>query len=327
MMGSYMIDGFEPWFKRLSKFPELVNWVTTLRKEQPSWFTKGSRGDVTKWLNALEALPAVDNPEVSVNDGILCFTPHSQIPRKMLQTFHPWRKGPLSLGQTLITTEWRSDWKWERVSPHLDLSGKQILDIGCGNGYYLWRMLEAGADWALGIDPYIPYVMQFHLMQHFAGQNPQVGILPIGVERLPRCAPCFDTVFSMGVLYHQKSPIEHLIHGRELLKKGGEFILETIVLPPNDSDQTLNCLVPEGRYAKMKNVYFLPSVTMLCSWMRKVRFRNVSVLDLSQTTIDEQRQTEWMTFESLKDFLDPIDQNVTIEGHPAPWRVVIRGEV
>nr|WP_169730591.1 DUF1698 domain-containing protein [Carnimonas nigrificans] len=38
---------------------------------------------------------------------------------------------------------------------------------------------------------------------------------------------------------------------------------------------------------------------------------------------DEQRSTEWMTFQSLKDFLDPEDQHKTIEGYPAPRRALL----
>ena len=262
----------------------------------------------------------------SVQGAALRFPAASALSRDLLMTFHPWRKGPFWFGETYVDTEWRSDWKWERLAPHLDLTGKTVLDIGCGNGYYLWRMLKAGAQWALGIDPYIPYVMQFACMQHFAGASDQAAVLPIGAEHLPRQARSFDVVFSMGVLYHQKSPLEHLMHCRDLTAKGGEVILETIVLPPSYTSVT-DCLVPEGRYAKMKNVNFLPSVAMLQSWMRKARFREVEVLDYSKTSLDEQRSTEWMTFESLPQFLAPHDRTRTIEGHPAPWRVVIRARV
>ncbi|MEW8068099.1 MAG: DUF1698 domain-containing protein, partial [Candidatus Thiodiazotropha endolucinida] len=40
------------------------------------------------------------------------------------------------------------------------------------------------------------------------------------------------------------------------------------------------------------------------------------------TTIEEQRATEWMRFESLADYLDPADRSLTIEGYPAPRRAV-----
>ena len=314
---------YEEWFVKLAEFPELESWVANLRSTAPEWFSAKERGDVQKWEKALELLPPVVETGFKVENGRLKFQSSAEVSQELLMPFHPWRKGPLQIGETFIDTEWRSDWKWERLISQVDLTDKTVLDIGCGNGYYLWRMLEQGAKWALGIDPYIPYVMQFKCMQHFGGATSPAQIFPIGVEHLPRVAPCFDTVFSMGVLYHQKSPLEHLMHGRDLLVKGGELILETIVLPPS-FDKVTDCLVPEGRYAKMKNVNFIPSVPMLESWLRKARFREVSVLDLSKTSLEEQRSTDWMTFESLPQFLDEADRDLTTEGYPAPWRVVIK---
>ena len=43
-------------------------------------------------------------------------------------------------------------------------------------------------------------------------------------------------------------------------------------------------------------------------------------MDINKTTVEEQRSTDWMTFESLADFLDPNDANKNVEGHPAPLR-------
>jgi len=49
------------------------------------------------------------------------------------------------------------------------------------------------------------------------------------------------------------------------------------------------------------------------------------VVDVSPTTPDEQRTTDWMTFHSLKDFLDPDDPTRTIEGYPGPIRATLVG--
>lgn len=314
---------YEQWFERLEGIPSLSQWVGELRSQRESWFSEGVRSDLVKWKGALAQLPEVQDSGFSVEDGLLKFAPLNAVSEEALKAFHPWRKGPFQIGEHYVNTEWRSDWKWERVATNVDLEGKKVLDIGCGNGYYLWRMLEAGAEWALGIDPYLPYVMQFKSLQHFAGGDSRAEIFPIGVEALPKEAKAFDIVFSMGVLYHQRSPLEHLAHCRDLTVKGGSVILDTIVLPPHFSEVT-DCLVPEGRYAKMKNVNFLPSVEMLKSWLKKLRFTSVEVLDYSKTTLEEQRSTDWMTFESLPDFLDPADNDKTLEGYPAPWRVVLK---
>ena len=83
-----------------------------------------------------------------------------------LREFHPWRKGPLRLYGTEIDTEWRSDWKWDRVQPFLpSLADKRILDVGTGNGYHLFRLLGAGAHTVLGVEPYWLFVLQFLVMR------------------------------------------------------------------------------------------------------------------------------------------------------------------
>ena len=129
----------------------------------------------------------------------------------------------------------------------------------------------------------------------------------------------FDTVFSMGVFYHRRSPIEHLLALKDCLVKGGELVLETLVIE-GDVNQVL---VPEDRYAQMRNVWFLPSIAALERWLRRAGFSDVRCVDVSITTVEEQRATEWMKFQSLSDYLDPNDASKTIEGLPAPMRAVI----
>ena len=237
---------------------------------------------------------------------------------------HPWRKGPYELLGLQIDTEWRSDWKWDRVIPHLQpLNNRLVLDVGCGNGYHCWRMLGSGAKRVIGIDPSAKFVFQFNAIKKYAGIDLPIDVLPLGIEHMPSKLAAFDTVFSMGILYHRRSPMEHLRELRELLRPGGQLVLETLVID-GPKGQTL---VPEGRYAKMPNVWFLPTPETLVSWLRKQGYINPRIVDISTTSLDEQRSTEWMTYDSLSDFLDPKDFSKTAEGHPAPTRAVVIAEV
>ena len=250
--------------------------------------------------------------------------------RTQLMSLHPWRKGPYSVFGTHIETEWRSDWKWDRIKSHLSsLKGRKVLDVGCGSGYHAWRMWGAGAETVLAIDPSQLFWVQFQLMQQWIANwvgelptympNTPVQYLPIPLEAMPKHIQSFATIFSMGVLYHRKSPFEHLDHVRSLLRKGGEIVLETLVV---DGDST-TVLVPPRRYAAMNNVWCLPSVDALSKWMEKVGFVDVRCVDLNQTSTDEQRSTEWMTWKSLPDFLDKNEPKLTVEGHPAPLRATM----
>ncbi len=232
---------------------------------------------------------------------------------------HPWRKGPFELFGVHIDTEWRSDWKWERLQDAIaPLEGRKVLDIGCGSGYHCWRMRGAGASLVAGIDPTPLFVLQYFALQRYI-QDWHVAVLPMGVEHLPEQMRAFDTCFSMGILYHRRSPIDHLIALRDCLREGGQLVLETLVV---DGPEGYS-LVPEGRYSKMGNVWFIPSPATLTSWLRKLRFQNVELVDVSTTTTEEQRSTEWMRFHSLEQFLDDKNPQLTTEGYPAPKRAIV----
>ena len=236
-----------------------------------------------------------------------------QATREALMGLSPWRKGPFEVFGVHVDTEWRSDWKWARVAPHLDLAGKRILDVGCGNGYYMWRMLGAGADSVVGVDPNWLFFCQFHAMKRYLPELP-AWHLPFALEELPPKLEGFETVFSMGVLYHRRSPVDHLLDLKDCLVRGGELVLETLVVEGDEN----TALVPEDRYAQMRNVWFLPSVPALERWLRRAGFVDVRFVDVSVTSVEEQRSTDWMRYQSLPDFLDPQDHGRTVEGLPAP---------
>ena len=314
-----MID-LSPLARRLAGSP-LAEWANTLQAQLDTKMEKG-HGDLERWQSALDALPDVRPTHIDLLDGLTLDTDcddqtRAQM-RQSLMGLSPWRKGPFDLFGVHVDTEWHSDWKWSRVAPHINLKHKRILDVGCGNGYYMWRMLGAGAHSVIGVDPNWLFFCQFQAVQRFLQQE-AVWHLPFPFEDLPANLEGFDTVFSMGVFYHRRSPIEHLLALKDCLVKGGELVLETLVIE-GDVNQVL---VPEDRYAQMRNVWFLPSIPALERWLRRAGFSDVRCVDVSTTTVEEQRATEWMKFQSLSDYLDPNDHSKTIEGLPAPMRAVI----
>jgi tRNA (mo5U34)-methyltransferase len=218
-----------------------------------------------------------------------------------------------------IDCEWRSDFKWDRVLPHLaELQGRRILDVGCGNGYHCWRMLAQAPELVLGIEPSVLFNLQFQVLQHYL-QRDDIDMLPIGVEALPEDLGWFDTVFSMGVLYHRRSPLDHLYQLKSFLRQGGELCLETLVI----EGPAGRLLLPQERYARMRNVWFIPTAAELQLWLQRTGFVNVRVVDETNTSVDEQRRTGWMQFESLRESLDSANPALTVEGLPAPRRAVL----
>ncbi|WAJ71460.1 tRNA 5-methoxyuridine(34)/uridine 5-oxyacetic acid(34) synthase CmoB [Catenovulum adriaticum] len=302
----------------------LTSWLTQMPALLNQWQQSSRHGDFTQWQKTITNLPQATPSQIDLKSSVQIgsaddLNQGEQIRlSKLLPNLMPWRKGPYQLFNIELDTEWRSDWKWDRLLPYISpLKGKKVLDIGCGNGYHMWRMLGEGADLVVGADPTELFVAQFQVMQKYMNE-PNVHLLPLGVEQLPT-SNAFDTVFSMGVLYHRKSPIDFLQQLKAQLKPGGELVLETIVIP-GDEHQVL---VPGERYAKMRNVWFIPSSKALSHWLTRCGFKNISVVDETVTSLDEQRKTQWMENESLADFLDPNDITKTIEGYPAPIRAVI----
>ena len=284
-----------------------------------------THGDYDRWHNAIASMPEIKPSFIKLDaSAIVVGTPANILMEQkkelteLLMELHPWRKGPFEIFGIKIDTEWRSDWKWDRVKPHIkSLSGKTVLDVGCGSGYHCFRMLGDGAKVVIGIEPTLLYVMQFQAVNRYV-KSKNSAVLPIAIEHMAGMGEHFDTIFSMGVLYHRKDPVEHVHSLWELLKPGGELVLETLIV---EGDQK-ELLIPDGRYARMRNVHNLPSVSLVQEWMENAGMKNVRCVDVSRTTLQEQRATEWMTFESLDKCLDETNPNLTVEGLPAPVRAV-----
>ncbi|BBM88117.1 tRNA 5-methoxyuridine(34)/uridine 5-oxyacetic acid(34) synthase CmoB [Candidatus Uabimicrobium amorphum] len=310
---------YQNLYDTLNDDDRLQNWLSHLPQTVNRALDPSQNSNIIKWRSALEKLPDVNITSVDLKDSVTIdgnFT-DTEFLRELLSQFHPWRKGPFSLFQTHIDTEWRSDWKWDRIKNAISLKQKTILDVGCGNGYHCWRMAGSGANLVVGIDPLPLYIMQYQIFAKYLPQVPAY-VLPLKIEDVPMDLRAFDSVFSMGVLYHRRSPIDHLYHLKSCLKHHGQLILETLVID-GENGQTL---LPEKRYAKMRNVWFIPSCLTLEAWLKRCGFIDIELVDVSTTSLHEQRATKWMTFESLRDFLDPQDTSKTIEGYPAPKRAI-----
>ena len=284
-----------------------------------------AHGDWPKWSTAVEQLPDIIPDKIALDQDIVSADAQdvddatSEEIREHLQALQPWRKGPFRLFGVAIDAEWRSDKKWRRLADHIaPLDGRKVLDVGCGNGYYAFRMRGAGADIVIGIDPAVLFVAQFAALKKLL-RVARVHVLPLTLDDFGNSYPVFDTTFSMGVLYHRRDPHGHLSALFDTLQPGGELVLETLVAPGDGHD----VIEPGSRYARMRNVWHLPTVATLTDWLETTGFTNVRLADVSMTNCDEQRSTEWMRFESLREALDAQDSRRTIEGLPAPTRAIL----
>ena len=291
-----------------------------IRQERQKWM---------KWKNIAplrEALETLEDIDVQCSfDDTVTITSLDSISdetkekiESVAKLMMPWRKGPFEICGLFIDTEWQSFLKYNLLEPHFDLRGKKVADIGCNNGYYMFRMLSQEPAKVIGFDPSALCKCQFDFINHYVKSDIEFELL--GVEHLPFYEEKFDTVFCLGVLYHRPDPVGTLKALAKGMQSGGELFLDTFMI---DGDEDI-CLSPEKTYSKIPNIYFVPTVKALKNWCGRAGFIDIEVLEVTITTENEQRSTPWIQGESLGSFLDPDDNTKTIEGYPAPKRVYIK---
>jgi tRNA (mo5U34)-methyltransferase len=291
-----------------------------LRKERESW---SSWKNIIHRTKAVEALPQIE-AKITISDTITIESDDKIDNDNIYNTakiLKPWRKGPFKVFDTFIDTEWQSNLKYNLLIPHVEIKDKRVADVGCNNGYYMFRMLEEKPAKIVGFDPSAIFKAQFDFINHFIKSDIEYELL--GIEHIPYYEYKFETIFCLGVLYHRPDPIKALKDLAKGLVKGGELILDTFMI---DGDEEI-ALSPKDRYSKIPNIYFIPTIPALKNWLNRAGFIDIEIIDIVKTTTQEQRATQWVDTQSLEDFLDPNDSNKTVEGYPAPKRVYLKAKV
>ena len=294
--------------------------IDKIRTDRLKWY---EWKNIKSLRQSLAILPKIKNVHFSLGDIIKIDSSQLNLKQKeeiktLAWELRPWRKGPFELFGTFIDSEWQSQIKYNLISPYFDLKDRCVADIGCNNGYYLFRMLEQNPKKLVGFDPSIHYKTQFDFINHFLQTDIEFELL--GIEHLPFYENKFDVIFCLGVLYHRSDPIASLKALKNGLNSDGYVILDTFML---DGDEPF-ALTPQDRYSKIPNIYFIPTIKALENWAKRAKFSNFEVLEIKKTNLNEQRKTQWIQGESLENFLNPENENLTIEGYPAPKRVYVK---
>lgn len=304
-----------------------VNTITTEHKTRQKWVNQQKKGflryrEPCRILSHYKAKELVfDKDVVSIGSAEELTAKDRKKIHDSLRAFMPWRKGPFSVFGTDIDAEWRSERKWQRLAPELpDLNNKVVADIGCNNGYYMFRMVPYQPRVVIGFEPSVQHYYCFQSLRNMAGlTNFHIDLL--GVEHIGLFPETFDVIFLLGIIYHRPSPIDVLKDILAALKPGGTLLLESQAIPGEEPI----ALFPDKTYAKVPGTYFVPTGKCLVNWMQRAGFQNSRLFHSHPMSSAEQRKTEWMTFESFSDFIDPRDSSLTIEGYPSPYRVFLSG--
>ncbi|THB78492.1 MAG: tRNA 5-methoxyuridine(34)/uridine 5-oxyacetic acid(34) synthase CmoB [Desulfobacteraceae bacterium] len=286
-------------------------------------------GNFLTFKKVVDSLPVARPSQIHLDEDMIRIGKKQDIDQgtydllfEKLRQLRPWRKGPYDIFGVEIDTEWRSNLKWNRVKDQIKpLKGKRILDIGSSSGYYMFRMAAQDPLMVLGLEPQSSFYYQYLALQSFLKLE-NVYCIPIVFNDLPMMDGYFDAVFCMGILYHRRSPIDMLKDIHDRMAPGGEIVVENLVIDSHEN----TCLFPKDRYAKMRNVFFIPDLASMASWLSRAGFSNIRCVDVTPTTVEEQRRTPWIKTESLDDFLDPDDPSKTVEGYPAPVRAIFIAE-
>lgn len=230
--------------------------------------------------------------------------------------FKPWKKGPWSLFGIDIDAEWRSNLKWQRLKLN-NLHGKKIADLGCHNGYFMFKLTTLNPSLVVGFEPNPRCYFNFHFLQRYA-QIANIYFEPFGVAHLDNYPAYFDLVLCLGILYHHTDPIAILRHIHHSLAKGGRVIIDCQGI--NTASPML--LLPARRYAGATGIWYLPSPAALTHWLQRTNFHHLDFFYQDYLSPDEQRRTAWADIPSLADFINH-KQHTTIEGYPAPWRMYV----
>lgn len=228
----------------------------------------------------------------------------------------PWRKGPFEIHGVRIDGQWDSSLKWKRALAAANLfggiEGKRVCDVGCNNGYYLFRALEAGATFALGLDPAAAFEQQFQFLTRHL-EEPRVQFRRVGYQWLLEQTETFDVIFCMGVIYHQRNPYELLDALRESLAPGGVVVLET--LGANLGDRVI---VPAGKYSGQGGIWMVPGPTAVLNMLKRSGFGMNRMVD-EWDARDEQQRTAFADLPPMREFYHESGSR-TVEGYEVPLR-------
>jgi len=130
--------------------------------------------------------------------------------------------------------------KWQHVAGALpqDLSGAEVLDIGCNGGFYSIEMKRRGAERVLGIDVDERYLSQARFATRML--RLEVEFERRSVYEVDGIAGQFDYVLFMGVFYHLRYPIYALDQVVKKIRPNGRLVFQSMLRGSNELKQWAN---------------------------------------------------------------------------------------
>jgi 2-polyprenyl-3-methyl-5-hydroxy-6-metoxy-1,4-benzoquinol methylase len=129
----------------------------------------------------------------------------------------------------------------------IDMKGKRVLDIGCRDGLFSFAAERLGAAEVIGIDNDLSKAAVEFLIPYFGSKvrMQEMNLYDLRASEMG----VFDVVIFPGVLYHLRYPFWSLKIVRDVLKSGGDLLIETMIWDGMNGDAMLFCPTNTGHDA------------------------------------------------------------------------------
>ena len=111
-------------------------WLDQFKQAVNDRMADYTHGNLSDWIKLLKQLPDITPDHIELASKVeigsasqLSETEQQEL-KQLLMKFHPWRKGPFHLFGQHIDTEWRSDWKWDRLKDQISPLVAMVITAG-----------------------------------------------------------------------------------------------------------------------------------------------------------------------------------------------------
>lgn len=173
--------------------------------------------------------------------------------------------------------------------PEGELSGKVLLDAGCGNGSQSVAYTEMGLE-VVAIDlssgPELGYAYR---MLHAGARPEKVHFVQADLQQPPLAPASVDIIHSAGVLHHTPDTKKTFRALVPLLRPGGTFYVwlykhEPYVTPLVNSIRTVTTRIPPVVFARIAELLAVPFI-IFCATVNALRIREYKRLSRHEAAL------------------------------------------
>lgn len=153
-----------------------------------------------------------------------------------------------------------------------DMTGMDVLDVGCWDGFFSFLCEKRGARTIVGCDIWETTGQEAF---NFAREVLDSKVIPLKESVMdldPEIDGRFDLVLFLGVLYHLKDPLGGLEKIGAMVKPGGKAVIDTVVDVKTLYDRPLMAFYPGAELNGDPTNWWVPNIPALNAMMAVAGF-------------------------------------------------------